>query len=66
MFQLGNLIAGIGGIAAAVVEEVVDVMGLEDLDQPLVLTLVLFQALELVTAGTESARGRMTQGSRVT
>ena len=34
--QLGNLQAGVGGVAAAVVEEVADVVGLEHFDQPFV------------------------------
>ena len=43
--QLRDLEAGVGGIAAAVVEEVADVVRLEHLDQALVFALVLFQRL---------------------
>ncbi len=53
--QLAHLEAGVGGVAAAVVEEVADVVGLEHLDQALVLGLVLVEALELVAAGAEGA-----------
>jgi hypothetical protein len=38
-------------------------MGLEDLDETLVLGAILLQPLELVTAGPESTGGRMPQGS---
>ena len=57
--QLRYLEAGVGGVTTAVVEEVADIMGLEHLDQPLVLGSVFFEALQLVAAGTESARGRV-------
>ncbi len=60
--ELGDLIAGIRGVAAAVVEEIADVVGLEDLDQALVLTLVGLQALELIAAGTQAAGGRVAEG----
>jgi hypothetical protein len=59
--QLGHLEAGVGRIAAAVVEEVADVVGLEDFDQALVFALVGFQALHLEAAGTEGAGGGGTQ-----
>ncbi len=59
--ELRDLEAGVGGVAAAVVEEVADVVGLEDLDQALVLALVLLQALELVAAGAEGAGRRVAQ-----
>jgi hypothetical protein len=55
--QLADLVAGIRRVAAAVVEEVADVVGLEDLDQALVLALVGLQALQLVAAGAEAAAG---------
>jgi hypothetical protein len=60
--QLAHLVAGVGRIAAAVVEEVADVVGLEDFDQALVFALVGFQALQLEAAGTEGARGGGAQG----
>ena len=56
--ELGHLVRGVHGIAAAVVEEIADVVGLEHLDQPFVLGAVLVQPLELVTRGAErAARG---------
>ena len=59
--QLAHLEAGVGRIAAAVVEEVADAVRLEDLDQALVLAPVLLERLELVAAGAEGARGRGAQ-----
>jgi hypothetical protein len=59
--QLAHLEAGVGRVAAAVVEEVADVVRLEDLDQALVFAPVLFQRLELVPAGAEGAGGRGAQ-----
>jgi hypothetical protein len=40
-------------------------VGLEDLDQALVLALVGLQALQLVAAGAEGAGGRVAQGGDV-
>ena len=60
--ELRDLEAGVGGVAAAVVEEVADVVGLEDLDEPLVLAAAVFEALELVAARPEGAGGRVAQG----
>ena len=60
--ELRDLVAGIGGVPATVIEEIADVVGLEDLDQALVLALVGLQALELVAAGAEATGGGMTQG----
>ncbi len=62
--QLRHLQAGVGGIAAAVVEEVADVVRLEDLDQALVLGAVLLEALELVAARPERARRGVAQAPR--
>ena len=59
--QLADLEAGVGRVAAAVVEEVADVVGLEDLDQALVLAPMRLQRLELVAARAERARRRGTQ-----
>ena len=53
--ELGDLVAGVGGVAPAVVEEVTDVVSPEDLDQTLILALVGLQALQLVAARTEAA-----------
>ena len=54
-----DLEAGVGGIVAAVVEEVADVVRLEHLDQALVLVAALLDALELVAAGAEGAARRV-------
>ena len=56
--QLRDFEAGIGGVAAAVVKEIADIMGPEYLDQPLVFGPVLFQAFQFVAAGAEGAGGR--------
>ncbi len=63
--QLGDLQAGVSGITATVIEEVADVVGLEYLDQPLVLGAVGFNALQFVTAGAEGAGGSVAQGGDV-
>ncbi len=55
--QLADLGAGVGRVAAAVVKEVADVVGLEHFDQAFVLRAVLFQASELV-AGRPERSGR--------
>ena len=47
--DLRHLVGRIGGITATIVEEVADVVSLEDFDQALVLSAVLFQTLQLVT-----------------
>ena len=54
---LADLVAGIHGIIAAVVEEVTDVVLLEDLKDALIIRFILFIVLQLITAGTE-CRGR--------
>src|SRR5690606_26686693 len=63
--QLGNLQAGVCRIAAAVIEEVTNIMGLEYVDQTLVFSAVGFQAFQLVTARAESTGRRVAQGSDV-
>ena len=57
--QLAHLEAGVGRIAAAVVEEVADVVRSEHLDQPLVLAPVRVERLQLVAARAERARRRV-------
>ena len=53
--ELGNLVGGILGIVAAGVEEEADVVGFEDFEHALVVSLLL----ELVAAGAEGgARGK--------
>ncbi len=59
--DLRDLVGGVLGVAAAVVEEVADVVGLEDLDQALVLGAVLLQALELVACRAERPRRGVAQ-----
>ena len=54
---LGNLVAGIHGVVAAVVEEVADVVLLEDLKNTLVIGIVYVRISQLVAAGAQS-RGR--------
>ncbi len=61
--QLRDLVGGVGGVVAAVVEEPAHVVRLEDLQQALVLGAVGFDRLELVAARTERAAGRMRQGA---
>ncbi len=46
---------GIHRVAAAVIEEVADVVRFEDLDEPLVLGAVLVEALQLVARRAEGA-----------
>ena len=54
---LGDLVAGIHGVVAAVVEEVADVVLLEDLKNTLVIGIVYVRISQLVAAGAQS-RGR--------
>ena len=53
--------AGVGRVAAAVIEEITDVVRLEYLDQALVLGLVFRKTLQFIAAGTERAGGRMSE-----
>ena len=53
--DLRDLVGGVHRVAAAVVEEVADVVGFEDLDEPLVLGEVRVQAFELVAGRAEGA-----------
>jgi hypothetical protein len=57
--ELGDLVAGICGVTASVVEEVTDIVGLEDLDQALVLAIVGVLDLVLVTGGAEAGGVRV-------
>ncbi len=63
--QLGDLQARVGGVAAAVIEEVADIVGLEDFNQALILGAVGFQAFQLVAAGAECAGRGVAQASDV-
>src|SRR5690606_31126792 len=60
--QLGDLVGGILGITAAVVEKVAYVVGSEHFNQAFVFALVLGNILELVSAGAESPARRVDQG----
>src|SRR5262249_36894305 len=63
--DLRDLPRGVGGVVAAVVEEITYIVGAEYLDQPLVVRAVLLDALELVAARAEgAARGRLQPGDR--
>jgi hypothetical protein len=53
--ELRDLQARVGGVAAAVVEEVADGVRLEDFDQALVLRRVVFELLQLVACRAEGA-----------
>ncbi len=53
--ELGDLEAGIGAVAAAIVEEVADVVSLEHFDQAFVFGAVRLDRLELVATGAKSA-----------
>ena len=55
--DLRHLEAGVGGIAAAVVEKVTDVMSTEYVNEALVLGAVLIEAFKLVAARAEGAAG---------
>ncbi len=57
--DLGHLVGRVHRVAAAVIEEIADVVGLEDLDEPLVLRAVLVDAPELVARRPEGAARRI-------
>jgi hypothetical protein len=59
---LRDLQAGIGGVAAAVVKEVANVVCRENLYQAVVFALVGFQTFHLVAAGTKGSGWCVTQG----
>ncbi len=60
--DLRHLVRGVHRVVAAVVEEVADVVGFEDLDQAFVFGAVFVDTLELVARGAESAARRVHQG----
>jgi hypothetical protein len=60
--ELRDLVSRVHRVAAAVVEEVPDVVGPEHLDEPLVLGAVRVEPLELVARGAERAARRVPQG----
>jgi hypothetical protein len=55
--QLRDLEARVGGVVAAVEEEVADVVRAEDLDQALVFARILVEFLELVAGAAEGPAG---------
>ena len=59
--QLRHLETGVGRVPAAVVEEIADVMGPEDFDQPLILGEIRVEALQLVAARPERPTGGVAQ-----
>src|SRR5262249_31327621 len=61
--DLRHLERGVHRIVAAVVEKVADVVGAEDLDQPLVLAAVLVDTLQLEARRAEGARGGVLQAA---
>ena len=58
---LGNFIAGVHGVVAAVVEEVTDVIFFEDFQNPLVVGIVHIGIGHLIAAGTKGGRGGILQ-----
>lgn len=50
---LAYLVAGIHRIVSAVVEEIADIILFEYFEEPFVIRIVFFSALELVTYGAE-------------
>src|SRR5690625_7615422 len=59
---MADFFASIRRITAAVVKEVADIVGLENLDQTLVLCPVFLQPLEFVARRAESATRCVSQG----
>ena len=55
--DLRHLEAGVGGIAAAVVEKVTDVMSTEYVNEALVFGAVFIETFQLVAARAEGAAG---------
>ena len=58
---LDDLVAGVHGVVAAVVEEVADVVLLEDLKDALIIGVVLVGVGHLVAAGAEGGGGGVLQ-----
>ena len=55
--ELGDFVAGIHGVVAAVVEEVADVVLLKDFDDALIVGFILGGVLEFIAAGAERGGG---------
>ena len=58
---LGDLVAGVHGVVAAVVEEIADIVLLEDLQDALVIGVVHIGVRHLVAAGAQSGGGSILQ-----
>ena len=58
---LGDLVAGVHGVVAAVVEEIADIVLLEDLENALVIGIIHIGIGHLVTAGAQRGRGSILQ-----
>ena len=58
---LADLVAGIHGIVAAVIEEIAHVIFFEDFENALVIRIIHVAVLELITAGTKRRGRRMHQ-----
>ena len=56
LHKTADLVAGIHGIVAAVIEEIADIVLLEDLKDPLIIGVVDLGIGHLVAAGAESGR----------
>ena len=57
----GDLVAGVHGIVAAVVEEIAHIVFLEDLQNTLVIGIVHGSVLQLVAAGAQRRGGRASE-----
>ena len=62
---LGDLVAGIHGVVAAVVAEIADIVLLEDLKNALVIGIVFIRVLDLVAAGAEGGRRSIGQAVKL-
>ena len=54
-----DLMAGIHGIVAAVIEEIANIMLLEHFKDAFIVCIVLFGICDLIAAGTQRGRGRI-------
>src|SRR5690606_19109706 len=59
--QQGDLVSGVLGVSATVVQEISDIVRPEDIHEPLILRSVVFQAFEFVAAGAKGAGRCMAQ-----
>ena len=54
--DLGDLMSGVGGVTTAVIEEIADIMGAENLDQAFVFTPIFLDALSTCNGRNRSHR----------